>query len=138
METPIKTFFLLILIATFSFLMLDFNSNISMKSDTYESTRAANQNALLDLQENYDNYEELNTPAMVERWLSNFLKNENIPWKDIEISFIQIETDPPTYLMEVKGHNKANYAIVRKDAYVEFTSGTTLITDERNEGLKDN
>ena len=132
MEAPIKAFFILILIATFSFLMLDFNSNISMKSDAYESTRAANQNALLDLQENYDNYEELNTPAMVERWLVNFLKNENIPWKDIDISFIQIENDPPTYLLEVKGHNKSKYAIVGKEAYVEFSSGTTLITDDRD------
>lgn len=139
MESPIKVFFFLIIIVLFSFLMLDFSSNISMKSDAYESTRAANQNALLDLQENYDNYEELNSPAMIERWLTNFLKNENISWKDVEIGFIQMENDPPTYLMEIKGHKKTAYAVVRKDAYVEFTSGTTLITDEvENEILNDN
>lgn len=130
MSVPIRTFFFLIMIFVFSFIMMDFNSNLRMKEDAYESVRAANQDALLDLQENYNNYEELNTAAMVERWLANFVNNEDLTWKEIQINFVQIETDPPAYLMQVKGTKKTGYAIVKKDAYINFHSGSTIITDD--------
>lgn len=135
MDTPVITFFLVIVMFIFSFLMVDVDSNVQMKTDAYESVRAANQNALLDLQDKYDEYDELNTPAMVEEWLANFLSKNNIAWKEITINFVQIETDPPAYLMSVEGHKQSGYAIIKggaanDNAIVKFSSGATIISDD--------
>lgn len=79
--------YMLLLLFTFwiSFGILDVNKNQTLKQDSFETIRSANQNALLDLQDKYNDYEELNTPAMVEEWLVNFVNNNNINWEDVEI-----------------------------------------------------
>lgn len=130
MEISIRLFFVVIFTFWFTFLMVDFNHNISMKHDSYESVRASNQDSLLDLQKHYDEYEELNTAVMLEEWLVNFVDNNNLSWDEIEIGFVQIETDPPLYLVNIEGYLDS-YAIVNKDAFVSFYSGTTILSKDK-------
>lgn len=129
MSQSLKAMLFFILIFMFTFLLFDVNKNLGLKQDAYETIRASNQNALLDLEDKYNDYEELNTPAMLEQWLVNFINNNNIKWEDIEIEFIQLETDPPLYLVGIEGY-KESYTIVNKRTYIRFHNGSTIISKE--------
>jgi len=114
---------------TFSlvFGMFDMNLNQSMKQNLFESIRSANQNALYDVQDDYNNQEVLTTPMMLEAWLIDFAGSEDLKYKDLVINFVQLETEPPLYLVYVKGY-KDKYAVISEDAYAAYYSSTTIIT----------
>jgi len=117
------------IIVTFSlvFGMFDMNLNQSMKQNLFESIRSANQNALYDVQDDYNNQEVLTTPMMLEAWLIDFAGSEDLKYKDLVINFVQLETEPPLYLVYVKGY-KDKYAVISEDAYAAYYSSTTIIT----------
>lgn len=128
MSQPLKAMLFFMLVAIFSFLLFDINKNLTIKQDAYETLRASNQNSLLDLNENYSKFKQLNTPAMLEQWLVNFINNNNIKWQDVELEFIQIETDPPLYLVGIQGY-VGHYAVISKDTFIQYHSGSMIITE---------
>lgn len=117
----------IILLFSIVFGLLDFNLNASMKQNLFESVRAANQEALYTLEENYDNRQILTSAQMIETWLMEFASSKDLNYKEIQINFLQLETEPPLYLVYAKGFND-KYVIVSSDAYAEYFSGATIIT----------
>ena len=117
----------IILLFSLVFGMFDANLNNTMKQDLYESVRAANQNALIALEQDYKNSISLTTAGMIESWLAEFALNNALDYETLRISFVQVETEPPLYLMYVEGF-KDEYVVVSGDAYAAFYSGTTIIT----------
>lgn len=93
--------------------------------------RTANQNALIEMQPDYNEYEEITDEKMLEAWLENFVKNNDLGYDEVELSFVQIETDPPLFLVTAKAKH-GNYFIAKKEAVVTFYSGTTIISDNHN------
>ena len=125
---------IIFLVLNFTFMTLDFEHNSNMKQSIFEATRAANQNSLYELQDKYDTYEEITTSEMLEKWLINFCNNNSLNFDKINVSFVQIETDPvPLYLVNIEGQ-KGAYAIIKnKDAIAEFYNGAMLIEKEEGE-----
>lgn len=117
----------IILTFTIIFGMFDMNLNNSMKQNLFESVRATNQNALFALQDDYNNLRQLTTPRMLEEWLIAFAKNRDLSYTDLVVNFVQIENEPPLYLVYVEGY-KEQYAILSEEAYAAYYSGSTLIT----------
>jgi len=100
-----------------------------MKHSLFETVRAANQNSLLSLQQDYEKGKSLTTPQMLEEWISQFVTQNSLNYNSITLGFVQLETDPPLYLVTAEG-KKNNYTIIQDQAYVRYTSGTLLIHDE--------
>jgi len=119
-----------VLLFSIVFGLLDFNINASMKQNLFESVRAANQNSLISLESKYGNREILTTCQMIETWLCEFASDRDLNYKEVEIDFVQVETEPPLYLVNVKGFVD-KYAIVSEDAYAEYFSGATIISKEQ-------
>ena len=132
MDAGIYMLGLIILLFTLVFGMFDVNVNSSMKQNLYESVRSANQNALLELEAKYQEGEELTTIEMLEEWLSEFAQNNDLSYSELKINFVQMETEPPVYLVYIEGH-KDQYKVLGSgtmDAFVKYHSGSTLITDD--------
>jgi len=119
----------IILLFSIVFGMLDVNLNSSMKQNLFESVRAANQNALLEMEEAYESREILTTTRMIETWLSEFASSEDLRYEEIKLNFIQMETDPPLYLVYAEGFND-RYVMISADAYASYFSGATIITKD--------
>lgn len=134
MDVAISVLITLFLIFNISFSLLDFNHNNSMKESLFEATRAANQNALYEVQGEFDNYEEITTAEMLEKWLINFCNNNSLHYDDIELSFIQIETDPvPLFLVYVEGYKDSYFIFKNKDAKALLVSGAMILPDSETE-----
>ena len=127
MDVGIYMLGLIIILFSIVFGMFDMNLNSSMKQNLFESVRSANQDALYDLQDDYNNRRVLTTEKMLEAWLIDFAKSAGLPYKELVINFVQIETDPPLYLVYVEGY-KENYVIISGEAYAAYHSGATIIT----------
>lgn len=127
MDAGIYMLGLVIILFSLVFGMFDVNLNSSMKQNLFESVRAANQDALYDLQDDYNARKVLTTASMLEAWLIDFAKSADLSYKELVINFVQIETDPPLYLVYVEGH-KDKYVVISGDAYASYYSGATIIT----------
>ena len=99
-----------------------------MKQETFEAVRSANQNGLKEYLNDYNQYELFTTAEMLEKWIVNFVNANSLNYKELNIGFVKLETDPPLYLVTIEGY-KDQYAVLTKDAYVRYTSGTLIVSD---------
>ena len=127
MDVGVYVLGFIIILFSIVFGMFDVNLNSSMKQNLFESVRAANQNALIEMQEGYNQRDVITTPMMLDLWLCDFAKSADLEYEDLEINFVQIETEPPLYLVYVEGY-KENYAVFAGDANASYFSGATIIT----------
>jgi len=132
MDMPIRAIGLVIIVFSLIFVSLDLFKNQEMIQSEFESNRLATQGSLRDLQEKYNNNEELTSVEMLNAWLTNFVNAHGITYEKIKLGFVQIETDPPLYLVTIEGYEN-EYAILKNEAYVQYTSGATIITDDKEE-----
>lgn len=116
-------------IFTLMFGMLDLTKNGSANQNIFNSIRYANQNALYDVQPDYESRETLTSAQMLEVWLEEFAQNADMEYNDIVLNFAQIETEPPLYLVYAKGY-KDQYRILTAEAYYEFLNGSTILQKE--------
>ena len=128
MDVSVIALIFVFLTFQFSFIMFDFQHNQNMKQDIFSNIRTANQNALLQVQNDYNEYKELTENAMLEAWLENFVKQNNLDFNDIELGFVQIETDPPLFLVTVEGAH-GDYRVINKQALVSYVNGTMIISE---------
>ena len=127
MEAGVSMFGTIILIFMIVFGMLDVSLNSSMKHEMYESVRSANQNALIEMEEDYKTGVTLTTPQMLETWLAEFSQTHDMSFDELKINFVQMETDPPLYLVYVEGY-KGQYVMFSGDARAVYYNGSTIIT----------
>ena len=130
MDMPIRLIGIVCIAFSLIFMSMDIFKNQEMLQNEFESNRLATQGSLLDLQEKYNNNEELTSVEMLNAWLTNFVNAHGITYEKLKLGFVQIETDPPLYLVTVEGY-KDEYALLSGDAYVRYTSGATIITKEQ-------
>ena len=129
MDMPIRLIGIVCIAFSLIFMSMDIFKNQEMLQNEFESNRLATQGSLLDLQEKYNNNEELTSVEMLNAWLTNFVNAHGITYEKLKLGFVQIETDPPLYLVTVEGY-KDEYALLSGEAYVRYTSGATIITKE--------
>lgn len=115
-----------VLIFALVFGMIDVNAANSSLQNQFESVRDANQSALYTVQEDYNQRKVLTTPQMMEAWLTSFLTDRDLRYEDITLNFVQIETDPPLFLVSVEGY-RDDYMILTKDAVTGYYSGSTIL-----------
>lgn len=132
MDMPVKVLGILCITLSLLFMSLDIYKNQQMIQSEFESNRSANQGSLLDLQEKYNNNETLSTVEMLNAWLVNFINTHGLAYENVRLGFVQMESDPPLYLVTIEGYED-DYAILTKDAYVRYTSGAMIITDDEEE-----
>ena len=101
MDLAISALIILVLIFTSTFTMLDVSRNMTIQQDIFTSLRSANQNALLDIKDDYESRDEITEARMIQEWLVNFLDNNNLNYRDVTLKFTYLSTDPPTYTVEV-------------------------------------
>ena len=132
MDMPIRLIGIVCIAFSLIFMSMDIFKNQEMLQNEFESNRLATQGSLLDLQEKYNNNEELTSVEMLNAWLTNFVNAHGITYEKIKLGFVQIETDPPLYLVTVEGY-KDEYALLSGEAYVRYTSGATIISKEEKD-----
>ena len=132
MDMPVRVVGLIIIVFYLIFTSMDLFKNQEMSQSEFESNRLATQGSLRDLQEKYNNNEELSSVEMLNTWLTNFVNAHGITYEKLKLGFVQIETDPPLYLVTVEGYED-EYAILSGEAYVRYTSGATIISKEAEE-----
>lgn len=133
MELGVYAFAWIMAISTLFLGVLDVNTNATTKEHMFDSIRSANQNALYDVQNDYEGGKTLSSPEMIETWLSEFAQDMDMNFEDLVVNFIQLEGEPPVYLMYVEGY-KDKYAIINKDVYISYINGSTIIQSEDAEG----
>ena len=132
MDMPIRLIGIVCITFSLIFMSMDIFKNQEMLQNEFESNRLATQGSLLDLQEKYNNNEELTSVEMLNAWLTNFVNAHGITYEKLKLGFVQIETDPPLYLVTVEGY-KDEYALLSGEAYVRYTSGATIISKEEKD-----
>ena len=132
MEMAIRLIGLVVIVFTLIFASLDLFKNQEMIQSEFESNRLATQGSLRDLQEKYNNNEELSSVEMLNTWLTNFVNAHGIAYEKLKLGFVQVETDPPLYLVTVEGYED-EYAYLSGEAYARYTSGATIISKESEE-----
>ena len=137
MDMPIRLIGIVCIAFSLIFMSMDIFKNQEMLQNEFESNRLATQGSLLDLQEKYNNNEELTSVEMLNAWLTNFVNAHGITYEKLKLGFVQIETDPPLYLVTVEGY-KDEYALLSGEAYVRYTSGAMIISKEENENGRKN
>ena len=130
MDMPVRLIGIVCIAFSLIFMSMDIFKNQEMLQNEFESNRLATQGSLLDLQEKYNNNEELTSVEMLNAWLTNFVNAHGITYEKLKLGFVQIETDPPLYLVTVEGY-KDEYALLSGEAYVRYISGATIITKEQ-------
>lgn len=128
MSTAINSLISVVIIFCLTFVLFDINRASQMKQIIYENSRAASQNSLLELQSKINKNEIITSSMMLERWLVNFVDNNVTNIKQLEISFIKVETEPQLYLVKIKGNSSA-YMFLTESAYNEYMVGTTIIVE---------
>lgn len=127
MDQPIWALVLVTIVFTLLFSIMDIGNTSTIKQDTFENVRAANQNALLNIQEDYNDLKELGNATLLEEWIISYCNNNDVNYEDIEINFVQIKNDPPTFLVSVN-NDAGSYAIIPQEAMVKFYSGSTVVS----------
>lgn len=130
MSIAISALTFVIVIFSFTLSLFDINKQMELKQVISENTRAANQNSLLEISEDYKNNEVISTSLMLEKWLTNFFDDNLSEVEELEINFSMISTEPPLFLVSVKGKSSAN-AYLSAELYADIISGTTIITFEK-------
>ena len=128
MDLPVIALIFVFLTFQFTFIMFDYQHNQHMKQDIFSTIRTANQNALLQLKDEYDEYKELTENGMLEAWLENFVKQNNLNFDDIELGFVQLETDPPLFLVTIEGGH-GEYGTIKQSALVSYINGAMIISN---------
>ena len=118
------------------FMQLDMNISKQMMTSEFFSNRSSSQGSLYEIQDKYNNREEITTVEMLDNWIINFINTHGVDYEQVNLLFHQIETDPPTYLVTVEGYVD-EYAILSGEAYFEYTSGTSLISSERKPEIEE-
>ena len=136
MDLAISALIILVLIFTVTFTMLDVSRNMTIQQDIFTSLRSANQNALLDIKEDYESRDEITEARMIQEWLVNFLDNNNLNYRDVTLKFTYLSTDPPTYTVEVEGYSEHAYIkVTGKEAKIKYINAATILTiDDEGEG----
>jgi len=131
MSLAIAGLVIVIFIFSLTFAAFDISQSAAMRHDVYESVRIANQNALLDVQEEYNTHQELTQARLIEEWIVNFLNNTGIEYSEVKLKFSYLSTEPPIFTVEIEGHAEAGYVMFNGvDAEVKYYSSSTIITDE--------
>lgn len=130
MSIAISALTFVIVIFSFTLSLFDINKQMELRQVISENTRAANQNSLLEISEDYKNNEVISTSLMLEKWLTNFFDDNLSEVEELEINFSMISTEPPLFLVSVKGKSSAN-AYLSAELYANIMSGTTIITYEK-------
>lgn len=120
------------IIFSFTFASLDVQKNNQLKQDLFTAVRSANQNSLEIIQDQYDHYEEITSAQMMEEWLRSFSNNLSSGFNEIKLNFIQVQEEPPIFLVYVEGE-EGRYAILRDEALVEHYSGALIVQNEEGE-----
>lgn len=110
---------------------LDLYVNKTMMTHVFY-TRGSAQTSLYDIQDKYNNNEAITSVEMLNNWLIDFIDKQGIDYEEVRLKFHKIETEPPVYLVTVEGYED-EYAFINGTAYFEYTTGTTLITEEEKE-----
>ena len=128
MESGIKS--LIIISLSFSFLLalISIDKNQTLKQSSFEANRAAVQNGLFDIQNKYENFEIITEEEMLENWINNFLNNSTTPYDELDIRFLEINTEPAFYLVYVEGYLDEG-ALIDHKTYVEYLSGAMIIEE---------
>ena len=136
MDLAISALIILVLIFTSTFTMLDVSRNMTIQQDIFTSLRSANQNALLDIKDDYESRDEITEARMIQEWLVNFLDNNNLNYRDVTLKFTYLSTDPPTYTVEVEGYSEHAYIkVTGKEAKIKYIHAATILTiDDEGEG----
>lgn len=130
MSIAISALTFVIVIFSFTLSLFDINKQMELRQVISENTRAANQNSFLEISEDYKNNEVISTSLMLEKWLTNFFDDNLSEVEELEINFSMISTEPPLFLVSVKGKSSAN-AYLSAELYADIISGTTIITFEK-------
>lgn len=125
----VKVIFLTLVVGIFMVVEFDAYINRAMMTSEFNANRSATQGSLYDLQDKYNEHEELTSVEMLNSWIINFVDTHSIKYEKVELLFHKIETDPPVYMVTVKGFEN-DYAYLDKQAYFEYLSSATIITDE--------
>lgn len=120
------------IIFSFTFASLDVQKNNQLKQDLFTAVRSANQNSLEIIQDQYDHYEEITSAQMMEEWLRSFSNNLSSGFNEIKLNFIQVQEEPPIFLVYVEGE-EGRYAILKDKALVEHYSGALIVQNEEGE-----
>lgn len=124
----VGTFITMILILA----SLDVYLNRTMMTMNFHSNRASSQGSLYDVQDKYNNNEELTSVEMLNNWIINFIDTHGIDYEKVNLKFHRIETDPPVYIVTVEGYED-EYTYLSGNAYFEYTSATTIIEEEEED-----
>ncbi|MEA5027134.1 MAG: hypothetical protein VB012_05725 [Erysipelotrichaceae bacterium] len=128
MSIAISALIFVMVIFSFTFVLFDINSAGKLRQILFENTRAATQSGLAEVHEQYNDGDSISSMRMLELWLANFVDQNLGTIDELEISFSRIETEPPLYLVAVKGKRSAQ-AYISADFYDEVISGSTIISD---------
>lgn len=120
------------IIFSFTFASLDVQKNNQLKQDLFTAVRSANQNSLEIIQDQYDHYEEITSAQMMEEWMRSFSNNLSSDFSEIKLNFIQVQEEPPVFLVYVEGQ-EGQYAILKDRALVEHYSGALIVQNEEGE-----
>ena len=126
MDLSVRALTFIILICLFILLVSDIERIENSKENQYQAVRAANQNSLIQLQQSGIASEE----EMLERWIKNYCLSTDNTLDSVEIVFNVINSDPPCYVVSIKGTEK--YAFVSRQLYTSFTSAATIVKKTEN------
>lgn len=125
MDLAAYMYLFVIMVFSLVFGMIDVNAGASTRQNLFESVRDANQSALYTIQDEYEERKVITTPQMMEAWLMSYITDEDLRYENITLNFVQMETEPPLYLVYIEGR-RDEYIIVSSDAYDKYISGATI------------
>jgi len=132
MDLPIIFLLIVYVIFQFVFIDIDVSKNNNIKQEIFSSLRYANQNSLIEIDNEYKDYLLIDSVDMLEKWIINFCISSSRDIEKMKISFIQIESDPlPLYLVKVEGFD-GKYVVISNDVYSSYMNGAMIIK-ENNE-----
>ncbi len=128
MDLAIHSLIGLVVIFTLMLFLFDGQRLADVKRDIYQSSRAANQNSLLELKQAVINDEVLTDGQMIEHWIINYALQTGTAVEKIKISFLALNTEPQYYLVAIEGSDE--YRFFAGDAASFFINGALVVKDE--------
>lgn len=132
MDLAVKVIVGAFIVGTLLFASLDIYLNRTMMTTQFYTNRASSQGGLYDVQGKYNDNETLTSVEMLNNWLIDFIDTHGIEYEKVNLKFHKIETEPPVYLVTVEGYED-EYTYLDGNAYFQYTSGTTIITEDEEE-----
>lgn len=119
-------------IFSLTFAGIDLQHNSTLKQDIFTSIRAANQNGLEVIKREYEEYEEITSAQMMEEWLRSFTDNTNIDFNELKLNFIEVQSEPPVFLVSVEGQ-QGRYVVIRDEALARHYSGALIVQEDEED-----